>query len=347
MKFKAALLFLLLPLAISSCGSNSSYDVKKPNVGGEVNEATIPLRNGEKATLKKGMSYDELGPIIINLNEIYDLNNNWDETLDLKLIDDNKSTDYSSKGKIRYTNNGDKHGFYRRYESGKYVTIEASTSPSALPYNSFTYSTYKNKYVSFYGRVPDDSLIETINKNGEKILFKDPEYEPGMYFMNDITAVPPAGEHEYTNNYIACNMLSNTIHNAFPCYSMSNLALPTFIDEQVDVTYKLTSNYLVLNIDRPCGYFILNPPLGADMQVLIEASKSVGCFVKTELIYNLDNGKLAYVKSSFKTINFSPEFRSRTFEGNFKLKIQKESDEGYNKFVETRNKIMKEYTTKN
>ena len=347
MKTKTALLFLLLPLTLTSCGGEA-YDVNKPSIGNVVNEASIVLANGEKVTVKNKMSVDEYSRLFSNLQNLEIYHNNWDGTLDLKLTRDDKTIEYSSKGKTRFTDKDNKRGFYTRYESKNFVSVEASTSPEAQPYNTFQYTTYNNKYVSFAGTIPNSQVIKQVNDSSNKeILFEDPDYEPGMYSKDDLPMMPPNGQQEYSDYYTACNMFSSHLLKSYPCYSMHYLLTPTFAEEQAKVNYVITDKYLIVDVDRPYGFFSTSPILGADIEVLKAQSESLGCYVKSEILFNLDDGTVAYVESSFKTIDFSPSYRLIPFEGKLKLKVQKDGDEGYNKFNETRNKIMKEYTTKN
>ena len=347
MKTKTALLFLLLPLVLTSCGGEA-YDVNKPSIGNVVNEASIVLANGEKVTISKNMSVDEYSNLFSNLKELDVYHNNWDGTLDLKLLGEDKTTDYSSKGKTRFTDKDDKHGFYRRFESKNFVSVEASTSPEAQAFNTFQYTTYNNKYISFAGTIPNSQTIKQVNdSNGKEILFEDPNYDSGMYLKDDLPMMPPAGEHEYLESYMSCNMFSSHLLNNYPCYSMKKLLWQNKNQREANVKYNITDKYLIVNIDKPYGSFSTSLTLGIDYEALIKQSESLGCYLKSEIFYNLDDGTVAYVESSFKTVDFSPSFRHIPFEGKFKLKVQKDGDEGYNKFVETRNKIMKEYTTKN
>ena len=230
MKAKTTLLFLLLPLALTSCGGET-YDVNKPSIGNVVNEASIVLANGEKVTVKNKMSVDEYSRLFSNLQNLEIYHNNWDGTLDLKLTRDDKTIEYSSKGKTRFTDKDNKRGFYTRYESKNFVSVEASTSPEAQPYNTFQYTTYNNKYVSFAGTIPNSQVIKQVNdSNNKEILFEDPDYEPGMYSKDDLPMMPPNGQQEYSDYYMSCNMFSSHLLKSYPCYSMHYLLTPTFAE---------------------------------------------------------------------------------------------------------------------
>ncbi len=327
-----------MPLLLSSC--NGGYDTQKPIAGTELSEAEITLANGSKTTIKKDMSKEESFAIFSSLKEIDLSKTNSDSKMSFKL--DNQT--YEANGKIRYTSNGEKRGYYYQRESGSTIYVMGSTGPEAVAYNSFSYAKEGTKYLSFYGRVPSERVMESINSQREEpILFADPDYDSGSYTKDDLPLLPPAGID--SKGLVNCYRIDCLMRGMYPCCSISHLIVSyKYGDYQLDtdVSFKITKKYLILNISNPYGLLEGSQIPGVDRDVLYAGAVSASCYLKAEVYYNLESGDLAYCEADFKTNNFAPGYRNILIEGSFVLKTKEQSDEGYKLYNDLRKKIVKE-----
>lgn len=343
-------LLFVSSLAMTSC--SESYDVKKPAEGGSASEITIPLNDGSNAVISANASKEDSLAVFSKLKSLDFNHSNWDAELDLKALDEYErgklrtSGTYKVKSKVRTTDISDKHGYYRRIESANFVEEHAATNAFAISYSGYSIYKENNKYIGFFGRVPDAETIENINKSFERtVLYADPDYEPGIYTKDGVESFPEGGNDSLGfkgSRYF--NSAETSIPFTNPVSLLANYVVGNQPELEASFTFKLTTKYLILNIEKPLGLYCFATPQEAGH--IYERSNEFDCYFKAEAFYDVTDGKPAYFKASFKTLNFSPSYRAMPFEGTFAFKRQNESDEGYEKYMKMREEVMKNYTTR-
>ena len=323
---------------------NDEYDFSKPVEGQEVSEVSIKAADGQVISIPSNLTQKEAISKFKTLKEINLSEANWDGDLHLNIQD---TSNFEAKGRIRYTDHDDKHGYYYNIESGSCIYRNAATTFGAFPYSGFGYVKEDNELKSFLGRVPTASTVRTINQISSKtIIYEDPDYEPGIYGINGL---PYEITDDLTPNMESCEAFKSCFFDqSFPIFNIKTLLNNVAFDNQEPiepiVSYKLTNKYLIVTVDKPGGVFYSTSGQdGAIMYVAISSRDDL--LIKTQLFYDLKDGELAYCESSFSTLDF-PKYKLHPANGTFVIKFQKESDEGYLRYLNLRNEVMSLYNKK-
>lgn len=332
-------------ISLSSC-STERYDLNKPITGKEVSEISIPLDDNSTVKITKGMNKEDSLAIFKRLKQMSFFRDNWDGSLELKQFEATSESPktkrtYKVKSKTRITDTSDKHGYYTRTECLNYVEESSASSSDALRYSGFQLSKEGNKYISFYGRIPTPDLVEFLNSKGIA-LTADPDYEPGIYTKDGVPGLP---ESEYGKLGFRGCQLFGVGYLSFLSTDLFRSLSPNGHEALVpDCSFKLTSNFLILDVSKPLGLIntIFVDEKGERLYI---ESENTGCYFKAQIFYDVNNGKPVYYNATFKTLDFESGASLVPYEGTYIAKAQNESDEGYKKFMSMRKEVMSNYTT--
>ena len=120
----------------------------------------------------------------------------------------------------------------------------------------------------------------------------------------------------------------------YNCYHISSLLNVS----NASISFKVTKDYLVLDINVPNGIFNDIVPI-SDAEKIIEQAEENNCYLNTRFYYDVTSGELAFFKANFKT-NCIPSYRFVITEGTLVIDMKKESLEGYEKYMEMREEVM-------
>ncbi len=320
---------LITPLLLNSCGNSETYDFKKPS-STEVDSLTIPLQDGSILNVDKDTDFNSFSQL---KNHIYN-QLNCDISLNVSFETDNE---YEVKCQVRNTNKDDKHGYYKTVESKGVVYKEASYSSDAMPYAGFSYYKKGKDYLALNGQVISDSEAEIVNQSkGKTIVYGDPDYEPGTYTKEGIPSIPSDVNED--DGLLGISIFNNAIRD-YDCYHSTSL-LNIRSNSVPARSFKMTKDYLILEVHNPSGLFNLGVVVGSDVEFMVAQAEAADCYTDTTLYYDVNDGELAYCEAKFKTNNLSAVYRSRIIEGCLIMKTKKESNEGYDKFMKVRKEVM-------
>ena len=324
---------LITPLLLNSCGNSETYDFKKPS-SSEVDSLTIPLQDGSTLSVNKDTDFNSFRGL-----KNYSYNqSNCDISFHASFDTGDK---VEANCQIRNTNKDDKHGYYKLVESKGVSFKEAAYSAEGISYAGFSYYKKKSNLIALNGTVISASEAETINASkGKTIVDADPDYEPGTYTKDGIPSIP---DNVYDDNGLFSISVFNKAISEYDCYHVNSL-FNIRSNSEPTRSFKMTKDYLILEVKNPSGLFNLGVILGRDIDVIVAQAEAAGCYTNTTLYYDVNDGELAYCEAKFKTNNLSAAYRLRIVEGSLIMKAKKESDEGYNNFMSVRKEVM---TTQN
>ena len=355
---KAFFLFvMLIPLSLSSC-DKVVLNVSKPYEGREVSELTIPLKDDHETTFTYDMdsgNYIRSESAIKELKEINYDRTNWDCELHITAKkDDEQVFEYTVKNKNRYTDKGNKLGYYQIYECGNMVYKLSSYYASIQQIYGFSYAKEESKYISMIGNIPTESRFDSLKGYADEAVEPDLDYEPGLYYIDGLPYEPDIQSNPFSS-YRGILIIRGILEHIFPAngggwFSASRLIskpIGSWLQEKPIYSYKLTRNYLIVNFDLPYGMFY-NQSLGSfATEEIIDKSIKNECYFKETMYFDVSTGLLAYLDVSFKTFDQLDHPRifaanGYMFEGTFVFKTQKDSNEGYYEFMNIRKEVMKQ-----
>lgn len=369
--FFISCLHLVFLLTLSSCAKSEDINISRPQLGKSVSEITIKGQNDEELHIADGMSHENSIEVFSKLKGMDNLYPNYDISLDLKDEQHPNAKASHAIAKYRGSNHQENGGFYRYIESGDVVMEAASHHLSQFQYSSFSFTKYKGQFVAFWGHVPTKETIDGLNKSGERpvIYYSDPDVKPGSYTRKDTTiseyptfleessvgynifytkAIDSDGDEEI--------VLTKAGDQAWICrramtsspYSLKEIMKPvtvlpldgSSIDLECKLSYKLSENYLLIDINKPYG--ISRSSFYKEENIYaFEESQKRNSYLSIKYYYDVATGDLEYFESVFDNYQF--EFGSFC-KGKLVFRKQPQSDEGYLKYQQLKKEVVENAT---
>ena len=348
MKSIAKLSFLIIPLVLTSCfqpakkeNEKEVYDFAQPDAGQRVDQTEITLDDDSKQAITMGMDAEAKRNVFTRLKNSNIFENNCDISASINIV--GVEPTYEIKSKIRNTR-GDNSGFYMKQECGDFVNEQASTSFHASNYYAFSISRKSGELVALFGNIPSPSTIDYINKQTEdKPLTIDPDYEWGTYSKDGVpTSISFNDDSEEMKGLNFFNQLIGSYMPHDFHWMIENIVLREVASFEPEINYELTEKFLIVSVDKPYGLtFGMSAGQDANIAYSMSVQESLNCHCHTQFYFDLETGDLAFSNSTFRTVTLSKSYIGHPFEGQLIIKMQKESNEGHDRFMALREEVMK------